>query len=139
MVIILGILGAITVKNLMEMTEEVGVVVVPEEKFEPTVEIYDENGTNMVSEKMKELVGQLESDLKDLGVKMTRVVLPAGKLREIDVNIEGMNPYFKVNTERGTGVSAEDIAKMAKYVTANDLAGKISYVDVRVEGKAFYK
>ena len=75
--------------------------------------------------------------MQSLGLKVTKVVLPTGKSRELYVDIEGVEAYFKVNIDRGTAVSAEDIERMARYLGEQDLHP--SYVDVRIEGKAYYK
>ena len=141
MVVLIGVLvglSGLMVKNLIEMAEGEDLEVA-RETFAPTAEIVDENGSGKISARVNEYVGQLESDLKDYGIKMTRVVLPMGKMREIDVNVEGISAYFKVNIDRGTAVSAEDIVKMKKYLEENALVEKVSYVDVRIEGKAYYK
>ena len=45
--------------------------------------------------------------------------------------------YFKVSLDRGTGVTAEDISRMLKYLQDRGLTP--GYVDVRVEGKAYYQ
>ena len=140
-ILVVGILGGamtMVVGNLMRMANEDGTVEI-EEKFEPTVTIIDENGTGGISERTREFIGQLEADLKEFDLKMVRATLPIGKMREVDINLEGCAPYFKVNIDRGTGVSAEDIARMVKYLKNNNLLEGVSYVDVRVEGKAFYK
>lgn len=140
-ILIVGTIGgfsAMVVGNLIEMMKTTENVVL-EEKFEPTVKILDENGTGEISERTKEFVGQLEADLKDFDLKVVRATLPIGKMREVDINLEGFAPYFKVNIDRGTGVSAEDIARMVKYLKERNLVEGTSYVDVRVEGKAFYK
>ncbi len=45
--------------------------------------------------------------------------------------------YFKMNIDRGSGVSVEDAVRMVKYLETRELAP--AYVDVRVQGKAFYR
>lgn len=144
-ILVFILIGVLTFLSVIMINNLIGVMnehdeVVETLAFEPTVEILDENGTGQgVSARTREYVGQLEADLKDLGQKMTRAVLPMGKMREIDINLEGMSTYFKVSTNRETGVTAEDIVRMVKYLEENGLIGKVSYVDLRVEGKAFYK
>lgn len=105
----------------------------------PQAMIVDEaSGNNSnITTRLKEYVANLETDLKDSGYKVARVTLPAGKSREIYVDVEGRPYYFKVNTDRGAGVTAEDISRMIKYLDGKDIKPS-KYVDVRVEGKAFY-
>lgn len=107
------------------------------EEFPVTAEIRDESGQMQVSMRTREYIGQLEADLRELGYKVIKVTLPGGTTRELYVDIEGVSYYFKVNMERGAGVSAEDIGRMIKYLEGKE--GGISYVDVRIEGKAYYK
>ena len=140
MVILVGsvvALGGMFIKNLIEIANEQPGEIVSEEKAEPTAEIIDENGGSGISERTKEFVGQLEADLLNLGYKMTRASLPVGKMREIDIHLENVGAYFKVNVDRGTAVTAEDIVRMVKYLETNGISA--TYVDVRVEEKAFYK
>ena len=102
-------------------------------------EVYDENGRGeTISTREKGYIGQIESDLLDLGYTVSRVVLPQEKAREIDIYLKDRTMYFKVNIDRGTAVSAEDMIRTLKYIEGNGIEG-VSYVDVRVEGKAFYK
>lgn len=104
---------------------------------EPQAEIVDESGTGQIPARMKTYAATLEADLKELGYKVTRVTLPNGMMRELYIDIDGQEAYYKVNTDRGTGVTAEDIGRMVRYLAEHDLHPE--YVDVRVEGKAFYK
>lgn len=106
------------------------------EEFPVTAEIVDESGQMQVSMRTREYIGQLEADLGELGYKVMRVTLPGGMTRELYIDIEGLPYYFKVNMERGTGVSAEDISRMIRFLEGKE---GVSYVDVRIEGKAYYK
>lgn len=108
------------------------------EIFAPTVEIVDEGGTGYEgSARVQEYVGMLEKDVADEGLKVVRAVIPSGKTREVDVYLDGRAEFYKTNLDRGTGVTAEDIARMAKYLTEHELTP--AYVDVRVTGKAYYR
>ena len=134
--IAIGILTAIGIKSLAEGSIEP--TISQGEKFEPSpsVEIVDESGAG-ISGRTKEYIGALEQDFKDLGLTLTRVALPVGKRREIDVYVDGISYYFKMNLDRGTAVSAEDANRMIKYLSGAGL--NPGYVDVRVEGKAYYQ
>lgn len=105
--------------------------------YQIKAEVVDEDHRNQISTRVQKYIAELEQDLQSLGMKVTKVVLPTGKSRELYVDIEGVEAYFKVNIDRGTAVSAEDIGRMARYLGEQDLHP--SYVDVRIEGKAYYK
>ena len=104
---------------------------------EPIAEIIDENAGGVVSARVKEFVVRLEDDLAYEGYKVLRVVLPFQKTRQVDVYLEDRVEYYKLSIDRGSAVSAEDVARMVRYLNAKELM--VGYVDVRVEGKAFYK
>ena len=101
---------------------------------EPTVEIVDEAGVG-VSGRIKEYIAWLEQDFKELGYTVTRVDLPRDKSRELLVSLDGYDGYIKMNIDRGAGVSVEDADRMIKYLNG----GGFEYIDVRVEGKGYYK
>ncbi len=134
-------LGYVLYKNIIEVYFQ-SVELTTEEKKEDDnskVEIINEDSDKPVSSRVAEYIELLKSDLKDLDLNLLRVVLPSGKMREIDVDIEGVMPYFKVNVDRDSAVTAEDISRMIKYLKERNLIEGVSYIDVRVEGKAFYK
>ena len=108
-----------------------------DEKYIPTVEIIDEDGSNFITERMKQFVGMIEKDAKDSGLKVVKAIIPAGKAREIDVYFDGEEEFYKCNLDRGTAESIEDILRMMNFIKQKGL--KVAYVDVRIEGRAYYK
>lgn len=136
-VIVLGALGAlayVTGKNAMQ-EYEAGKI--QEVEYVIKAKIVDEDNRGQVSVRTKNYIAQLEQDLHDLGYTVTQVVLPTGTSRELYVDIEGVEAYLKVNTDRDTAVTAEDADRMLKYLKERD--SKPAYVDIRLEGKAYYK
>ena len=127
------------IRGVMEYIDESNkVIVVEEEKPQPTVTIVDETGSKMISERVKEYVGYMEDDLKAIGYEVDHVVLPEKYIREVDIYVKGRKEYYKANLDRDTAVTAEDIVRMIKYLDENGITGA-HYVDVRVAQKAFYK
>ncbi len=108
-----------------------------EEEYIIKAEIVDEDNRGQISMRTKNYIAQLEQDFKDLGYTVTQVVLPTGMSRELYVDIAGEDEYFKVNTDRDTAVTAEDADRMIRYLHEHDLHP--AYVDVRVEGRGYYK
>ena len=104
---------------------------------EPTVEIIDEASVG-VPKKVREFVGNLEQDLKEYNIRLLKAVLPRNKTREVDVYIADFEGYFKLSLDRGAGVSAEDLERMVRYLKGLGFSG-VEYVDLRVEGKGYYK
>ena len=109
--------------------------------FEPTIEIVDADtaGTNgQISSRMKEYIGMYEEDIRALGYTPTKAVIPTGSIREIDFYLDGYKGYIKTILDRGTGVSAEDTDRMIRYLSSQGV-NDFEYIDVRVEGKAYWK
>lgn len=106
--------------------------------YKPTVQIYDESDSNNISSRVKEYVYYLEGDMKDLGYEVERVVLPVSNVREVDFYVVGRTEYYKASLDREVGATAEDAVRMIKYFDEHGITG-MSYVDVRIEGKAYYK
>lgn len=83
-------------------------------------------------------IGRLIALLKDNGTGVvTRAVLPAGTIRELDVYLKGRAYRVKVQLDRDVAGQAQDVKAALAYIDAHGGAGE--YVDVRVEGKAYYK
>ena len=141
-IVAMGILGVVSVKSLIGRggnsgsSDDTG----GDKVYAPSVPVIDESGSQL-SRKMSEFIGMVEADFRELGASVTRVAVPTGMAREVDVYIdkgEGELPYyFKMNIDRGSAVSAEDAWRMVAYLSEREL--KPSYVDVRVEGKAYYR
>lgn len=136
MVGVLGVLGWVGVRQLLESSTEDGETGAGSE-YQIQAEIVDEDNTGRISERVRSYIEQLERDVADLGYKVTRVTLPTGTSRELYVDLEGVEWFFKVTVDRDAAVTAEDMERMVRYLRERDL--KPGYVDVRVAGKAFYK
>ena len=104
---------------------------------EPTVEIRDENADTEVSARVKLFVARLEDDVREYGYAVDYVVLPLNKVREMHIFLRDRKEYYKMTVERGSAVQAEDMERMIRYLDSKKI--NATYVDLRVEGKAFYK
>ena len=131
--VILGLILYIGVNELNERREEEDEVV----EVEIKAQVIDEDNRGRISTRTKVYVAQLEKDLADLGYTVTKVTLPTGTSRELYVDLEGKTGYFKVNLDRETAVTAEDMDRMVRYLEKNGVEPE--YVDVRLEEKAYYK
>ena len=87
---------------------------------------------------MSEYIGQAEVDFRALGYTPVRAVLPAGAIREVDFYLEGYPGYIKLITDRGSAVSVEDADRMLRYLASIE-ATDFQYIDVRLDGKAYWK
>lgn len=107
----------------------------------PTVEIIDEQTGQVienVSARMEEYVANLEEEFALQGYKIIRARIPVGKIREIDLEIEGFSGVVKTLIDRNAAVTAEDGARMLKYLEEQGIS-EVEYIDVRVERKGYWK
>ena len=135
--LLLTLVGIVAGHYITEIIEENNAKKVVAETPEPTVNISDENAGTEISARTKEFVVRLEDDVRSEGYKVDHVILPLNKVREIHVFIKERNEYYKMTIDRSSAVQAEDMARMIRYLDKKKI--KATYVDLRVEGKAFYK
>jgi len=140
--LMIGLLGFLSVRAFREWyewatTREV-VVEIPKE---PTVEVIDEKTGQIaksLSSRTKEYIANLEEEFALKGYNVVRAMIPADKTREVDVVVEGFAGVIKVSVDRNAAVSAEDGARMLHYLESEGITD-VSYVDVRVERKGYWK
>lgn len=107
--------------------------------YTPSIEIVDENsGAGNITARMSEYIGQLEADFRDLNYTPVKAVIPAGSIREVDFYLDGFSGRIKTIIDRGTAVTAEDADRMLRYLTGQGIS-EFEYIDVRIDGKAFWK
>lgn len=109
--------------------------------YSPTIEVIDEDASiasGHITSRMKEYIGQAEADFRDLGYTPVKAVIPINSIREVDFYLDGYTGFIKMIIDRGTAVSVEDADRVIRYL-ASIGAGSFSYIDVRIEGKAYWK
>ena len=102
-------------------------IVIP---YSPTIEIVDSDSATggRITSRMKEYIGQVEVDFRELGYKPIKAVIPVGSIREVDFYLEGYNGFIKMIIDRGAGVSVEDTDRMIRYL-ADIGVGDFTYID----------
>ena len=109
--------------------------------FAPTIEILDGDSSatgGKITARMNSYIGQAERDFRDLGYTPTRAVIPAGSIREVDFYLEGHPGFIKMIIDRDTAVSVEDADRMLRYLAEQGITD-FTYIDVRIDGKAYWK
>ncbi|MBQ9180683.1 hypothetical protein IJ135_01140 [Candidatus Saccharibacteria bacterium] len=91
-----------------------------------------------ITSRMSEYIGQAEADFRELGYTPVKAVIPSGSIREVDFYLDGQPGRIKTIIDRGTGVTVEDADRMLRYLASIGVTS-FEYIDVRVEGKAYYK
>lgn len=110
----------------------------------PAVSVEDRSGVEfaesevVVSDRFIAFVGQLVGYINrgEVG-KVSKVVIPSGTLRQIDVRLSGKDYVIKTHIDRDPYVQAQDVINAVKHIQKQGKQPK--YVDVRVEGRAFYR
>lgn len=109
----------------------------------PTVRIIDnsgvalEEGTAITSSRFLSLIGKLVSLAGERGYTVTTATLPLGTTRQVDIKLKGVKPYVKFSIDRGVGEQVEDMDRSLDHLKSKGVSA--SYIDVRVEGRAFYQ
>jgi hypothetical protein len=137
-VVLIVILIVVVVANyIANIVAEREAMIAPAPPLEPSTMIVDENLGENVSRRVKDFVARLEDDVALYSMRIDHVVLPLQKAREIDIYMEGRAEYYKMSLDRDSAVQAEDMHRMTLYLDQKELHP--GYVDLRVEGKAYYK
>lgn len=124
-------------KNRETHAEETGTTVVTK-VYKPTVEVVDQHGGGGITARMSEYIGMAEADFREKGLTITRAVIPASSIREVDFYLDGHTGFIKATIDRGTGVTAEDAERMLRYLAGQGI-NEFEYIDVRIDGKAYWK
>ena len=108
----------------------------------PSVAIADDSGVApdggvATSARFLSFVGQVTSALGQAGETVAKVVIPRGAVRYVEFYLTSRNYPFRAQIDRDSNSQAADIAAMAKYLDAHQIAPQ--YVDCRVAGKSFWK
>ena len=109
--------------------------------YSPTIEIIDEDASatgGRISSRMKEYIGQAEADFREMGLIPVRAVIPTNSIREIHLYLDGYTGFIKMIIDRGTGVSVEDADRVIRYLASIGV-NDFEYIDVRIDGKAYWK
>ena len=108
--------------------------------YEPTITIIDEDASSggQITTRMREYIGQVESDLREFNLRPTKAVIPSGTIREVRIYLDGYTGFIKMLVDRSAGVSAEDVSRMLRYLSEIGVED-FEYIDVRIDGKAYWK
>lgn len=110
---------------------------------EPAVQVVDQTGIQsqnnqvLASNRFLGFIGKVVGRMKDNGLTVTELILPANTTRQVQVRIQDVPYLVKFSVDRPAGEQAEDAARSVKYISQQGMSPE--YLDVRVSGKAFYR
>lgn len=109
----------------------------------PAVSVIDQTGIQTVnnqvlaSNRFLGFIGRIIGRLNVHGYVASKVVLPENTTRQLLVSIEGVKYPVKFSVDRPAGEQAEDADRAIRYLAKRHI--KPSYLDLRVENRAYYK
>ena len=136
--IVIAVSIACIVFNLIEHRDEIGQNNEPAENLTPSVQIIDEDTGAKITSRMKTYIAQAETDFRALSYTPMKVVVPAGSIRVIHFYLDGFTGYIKMTIDRNAAVSVEDADRLIRYLKEQGTTD-FSYLDVRIDGKAYWK
>lgn len=113
----------------------------PATELTATIEIVDEDSATTggkITGRMRDYIARMEADFRDLGYTPTKAVIPAGSIREVDFYLDGHPGFIKTTIDRDAAVTTEDADRMLHYLAGIGIS-EFTYIDVRLEGKAYWK
>jgi hypothetical protein len=92
----------------------------------------------VVSDRFMSFLGQTVGYINKGKVgKVSKVIIPAGTLRQIDVQLRGKDYIIKTHIDRDPYIQARDAINAVKRLNKKGITPR--YIDVRVEGRAYYR
>jgi len=109
----------------------------------PGLQIVDNSGIQatavqaVASNRFLGFVGRVISSSQRQGLEVAKVTIPTLTTRQVAINLKGRQPAYKFSIDRSVGQQVEDMARIDRFLRQKNITA--SYVDVRIEGKAFYR
>jgi hypothetical protein len=105
----------------------------------PQIEMVDNSGAgeSSLSGSFLGFIGQVISGLNSSNITTRKIVIPPGALRYVEFYLDGTEYPFKAQIDRNPAHQVTDILNMKKYLESKGIVP--SYVDVRVEGKGYWR
>lgn len=132
-----------SINGMNEFVDANGIVFTYNAFSTPGIEVVDKNGmTNapegvVTSRRFLSFVGTVVGDMKQHGFTVTQATIPALTTRQLEISISNVPYIARLTVDRSAGEQTEDIARIIPFLAARSLTPE--YIDVRVQGKAFYK
>lgn len=126
-----------------QYVDETGVAFTRNYYDTPGVQIVDSSGIPtkeghvIASNRFLGFVGRLVGLIQREGYSVTRITLPPGTTRLVEVGLKDIPYPIRASVDRSAGEQAEDTGRVVRYLTSHGITPQ--YVDVRVQGKAYYK
>lgn len=110
---------------------------------EPSLEIIDEGGSDaglgkaIASSAFLGFAGRSVDAASSAGLKIEKITIPATSLREVHIYFKGISYPGKMIINESAEGQIKNFISANKYFISNNL--KPQYIDLRVEGKGYYR
>lgn len=108
----------------------------------PGVQIVDNSGVQVAagqaiaSNQFLSFVGRVVGQAAKRGITVTRVTIPQGTTRQIELGLKDSSYPVKLSVDRPAGEQVEDMARSIAWLTSHGSSPQ--YLDVRTSRRAFY-
>ncbi len=109
----------------------------------PSLNIIDDsgaivsNGKNVASSSFFSFIGKLVSAANKQGLEVSKIRIPPLSLRQVEVSVEGISYFARMSTADSAEGQIINSKKAIEYFRTHKISP--NYIDLRIEGKGYYK
>lgn len=109
----------------------------------PSLNIIDDsgaivsNGKNVASSSFFSFIGKLVSAANKQGLEISKIRIPPLSLRQVEVSVEGISYFARMSTADSAEGQIINFKKAIEYFRTHKISP--NYIDLRIEGKGYYK
>ena len=109
----------------------------------PSLNIIDDsgaivsNGKNVASSRFFSFIGKLVSAANKQGLEVSKIRIPPLSLRQIEVSVKGVSYFVRMSTADSAEGQIINFKKAIEYFGTHKISP--NYIDLRIEGKGYYK
>ena len=109
----------------------------------PSLNIIDDsgaivfNGKNVASSSFFSFIGKLVSAANKQGFEVSKIRIPPLSLRQVEVSVKGVSYFARMSTADSAEGQIINFKKAIEYFRTHKISP--NYIDLRIEGKGYYK
>ena len=109
----------------------------------PSLNIIDDsgaivsNGKNVASSSFFSFIGKLVSAANKQGLEISKIRIPPLSLRQVEVSVKGVSYFARMSTADSVEGQIINFKKAIEYFGTHKISP--NYIDLRIEGKGYYK
>ena len=109
----------------------------------PSLNIIDDsgaivsNGKNVASSSFFSFIGKLVSAANKQGLEISKIRIPPLSLRQVEVSVKGVSYFARMSTADSAEGQIINFKKAIEYFGTHKISP--NYIDLRIEGKGYYK